>query len=163
LVTERTGQLRIIRKGVLDPEPIGGTPKVASRRYDGLMDVVLHPKFAENNYIYLTYTKANDAGASAIALARGRFDGHALQGVQELLATEWTTGMLTMGSRIAFGPDGTLYMTTASVSGDRSQKLDSLHGKVLRVRDDGTVPPDNPFVKTPGARPEIFTVGHRNA
>ena len=197
LVTERTGQLRIIRNGVLDPRPIPGLPEVRSGNRDGLMDIAIHPNFAQNRFVYLTYTKPGDGrlaadldpectssltrtcvsesflgpdaagSAQAIALARGRFDGHALTDVQDLLIAEkWTARRLipTLGSRIAFGRDGMLYMTVAAAAGDwnRSQQPGNHQGKVLRLRDDGTAPSDNPFVGKPGYKPEIYTLGHRN-
>lgn len=189
LVTERSGQLRIIRKGVLDPQPIAGVPEVVFKARDGLMDVVLHPNFAQNHLVYLTYTKPGTgktldmsadcvsgplrtcvgkgfAGSTpqAIALARGRLEGHALKDVRDLFVADRWAPAPTIGSRLAFGRDGMLYMSVAGAPDDwtRSQQPGEDQGKVLRLRDDGTVPPDNPFVGKPGYKPEIFTLGHRN-
>ena len=167
LVTELTGQLRIIRDGVLDPQPIAGVPEVVARPYEGLQDIALHPRFAENGFIYLTYTKRGPEGGLAFAIARGRFEGMALTETRDVfVASPWTSQRFgpMLGSRIAFDRDGFLYMATASPSGDwdRAQDPSNHTGKVLRLRDDGTVPPDNPFVGRAGYRPEIYSLGHRS-
>ena len=165
LVTERAGRLRVIRNGVLDPQPVAGGPASYFAGESGLpgavhgyMDVALHPRFSENRYVYLTYTKPLDEKRQVVALARGRFDGRALTEVRDLFVSD-RGGT----SRIAFGRDGTLFMSTSSTAGDNPQSPDSLGGKVLRLRDDGSVPPDNPFVGRAGHRPEVYTLGHRNA
>jgi glucose/arabinose dehydrogenase len=167
LVTERPGRLRIIRNGILDPQPVTGVPMVKAQRLSGLMDVVLHPKFADNHLVYLTYNKGREDGMLATALARGRFDGHALTDVQEIFVAEpWWDGAGGSASRIAFGRDGMLYMTTGSGGGRNAvQGQDTtIHkGKILRLRDDGTTPTDNPFVGRAGFRPEIYSYGHRNS
>ena len=170
LVTERDGRLRLIRDGVLDPVPIPGVPEVFSEgRFTGLMDIALHPQFADNDFVYLTYTKpivdgAPGEGRGTVALARGRFDGSALRDVSDIfVADPW--GMAVAGSRIAFAPDGTLYMTMGGAFGQRrmvAQDPSAHAGKVLRLRDDGSVPDDNPFVGRDGFKPEIFSFGHRN-
>ncbi len=166
LVSERTGQLRVVRNGALDPQPIAGLPKVAARSYQGLMDLALHPKFAENRLLYFTYSKQGPQNnASAIALARGRLEGMELKDVQDLLVTErWIVNTPTLAGRIAFAPDGLLYMAVASPGNEweRAQDPGNHQGKVLRLRDDGTAAPDNPFVGKAGYKPEIFTLGHRN-
>jgi len=165
LVSERTGQLRVIRNGVLDPMPIAGVPEVVPRAYQGLMDVVLHPNFAQNHFVYLTYSKRGPNDSTAIALARGRLEDMNLKDVRDLLVTEqWNENTPSLGSRLAFGPDGILYMSVASPGNhwERAQEPGNHQGKVLRLRDDGTVPPDNPFVGKAGYKPEIFTLGHRN-
>ena len=167
LVTERPGRLRIIRDGVLDPEPISGAPDVEEGAIGvaGLLDIALHPRFAENNFVYITYSKTLEDGAT-IALARGRFDGTALRDLEDIfVAKPWGRRVDYAGSRIAFAPDGTLYMTIGGAFGTaRSLAQDSsAHvGKVLRLRDDGSVPSDNPFVGRAGYAPEIFSLGHRN-
>jgi glucose/arabinose dehydrogenase len=165
LVTERAGRLRIIRNGVLDPQPVAGGPASYWAGESGLpgavhgyMDVAPHPRFSENRYVYLTYTKPLDEKRQVVALARGRFDGRALTEVRDLFVSD-RGGV----SRIAFSRDGTLFMSTSSTPGDNPQSPDSLGGKVLRLRDDGTVPPDNPFVGRADHRPEVYTLGHRNA
>ena len=165
LVTERAGRLRIIRKGVLDPQPIAGAPASYWTGESGLpgavhgyMEVVLHPKFAENRYVYLSYTKPLDEKRRTVAIARGRFDGHALTEVRDIFVAD-AAGT----SRLAFGRDGMLYMTTTGVGGNDAQDPNNQGGKVLRFRDDGSVPSDNPFVGKPGYKPEIYTLGHRSS
>jgi aldose sugar dehydrogenase len=166
LVTERPGRLRIVRNGVLDPTPIAGTPTVQAQGLGGLEDIALHPRFAENGLIYFTYhkppppTNGKAAGSGIITLGRGRWNGTAITGFTDLF-TAIASGN---GSRILFGRDGMLYMTVGSGDlplGERAQAGDDLAGKVLRLKDDGTVPPDNPFVNRAGFRPEIYTLGHR--
>ena len=161
LVTERAGRLRIIRKGVLDPQPVAGVPASyfagesgLPGAVHGLMDVALHPQFAQNNLVYLSYTKPINEKQRTIAVARGRWDGKALADVRDIFVA--TPGIGT--SRIAFGRDGMLYVSTA---GSNPQDPNTLGGKVLRLRDDGTVPMDNPFVGKPDHRPEVYTLGHR--
>ena len=166
LVTERPGRLRVIRDGVLDPTPIAGVPAVKAQRLSGLMDVVLHPRFAENRSIYLTYSKPREDGMLATALARAKYDGKALTEVKEIFVAEpWWNGAGGSASRIVFGRDGMLYMTTGS-SGEKvtdGQDTTIHKGKILRLRDDGSVPPDNPFVGKAGFKPEIYSYGHRNS
>ena len=149
LIAERPGRLRIVRNGVLDPTPVAGLPQIQAQGLSGLMDLALHPRFAENKLIYFTYHKpvANSAGNNAgmITLARGRWDGAALVDVHDLFSAAQTGN----ASRIVFGKDGMVYMTVGI--GDppgayRAQDPNDLAGKVLRLRDDGSVPPDNPFV-----------------
>jgi aldose sugar dehydrogenase len=166
LVTERPGRLRIVRNGVLDPKPVAGLPAIQASRLSGLMDLALHPRFAENHLLYFTYHKPPPAGstnnAGIITLARGRWDGKALVEVRDLFSAVPSGN----ASRIIFGKDGMLYMTVGvgdPPAAAAAQDPNDLAGKVLRLRDDGTVPPDNPFVNRPGYRPEIYTMGHRNA
>jgi glucose/arabinose dehydrogenase len=164
LVTERTGKLRIIRNGALDPQPIAGVPAshYAGRSGDpgaihGLMDIALHPQFVKNQLLFFTYTKPL-AGAprASTALGRARWDGKALADAREIFVGPPGTGP----SRIAFGRDGMIYMT---MGGNDPQDPKSHGGKVLRLRDDGTAPSDNPFVNKPGYLPEIYSMGHRSS
>jgi aldose sugar dehydrogenase len=160
LITERPGCLRIVRNGVLDPKPIAGLPPISAQGLSGLMDVALHPRFAENKFVYLTYHKPGDNGRFA-TLARGTWDGTALTNVKELFVADATTE----ASRILFGRDGMIYMSLGrSMEGANapSQDPNNYGGKLLRLRDDGTVPPDNPFVGKAGYKPEIYSLGHRN-
>ena len=158
LVTERNaGRLRLIRDGALVSEPVPGVPEVRGVGLSGLMDVVLHPRFAETPFVYLSYNKPFGDG-SGLAVARGRWDGRALTGVRDIFETR-DAGSI---SRLAFGADGMLYVTTFGGTADAAQDPGSLAGKVLRLRDDGSVPPDNPFVGRTGHRPEIYTMGHRS-
>jgi aldose sugar dehydrogenase len=162
LVTEKEGRLRIIRDGVLDPKPVPGVPTVRVQGRSGLLDVLLHPQFATNRLIYFTYLKPVGAERpAALTVARGRFDGSAITDLQDI----FSCGAGVSGpSRIAWGRDGKLYMTTpSSGNGSSSQDPNSYSGKVLRLNDDGTVPPDNPFVGHAGHKPEVYTIGHRNA
>jgi len=173
LVTERPGRLRIVKNGVLDPQPIAGLPKVLYKDFDGLEDVILHPNFAQNHLVYISFSKPSPLdGGGQCAIVRGRYDGgHGLADVKEIFAG---TGISprAMGqiitARLAFRKDGTLYMTCAAPAGDRFQAQDptSHRGKVLRMNDDGTVPQDNPLIgKTAYGLtflPEIYTSGHRD-
>ena len=157
LITEREGRVRLYRDGRIEAEPVEGVPEIRVAGLSGLMDVALHPRFSENNLVYLTYTKPFDDDGVVLTLARGRWNGNALVGVEEIfVADPGTRG----ASRIAFAPDGTLYMTTG---GNGAQDPNSHGGKVLRLRDDGSVPDDNPFVGMAGHKPEVFTLGHRNS
>ena len=169
LVTERTGGLRLIERGVLRPDPVAGTPEVRYRNHGGMMDIALHPRFAENGVVYLAYSKPKEKQATT-ALMRARFDGTRLVDAQDVfVADAWTTSDVNFGSRVAFGRDGTLYLTVGERNypfpqnqGMSAQDVNTHMGKILRLRDDGSVPPDNPFVGRPGHRPEIFSYGHRN-
>jgi glucose/arabinose dehydrogenase len=171
LVAERSGRIRIVRYDVLDPNPVWTAEGVTAG--NELKWLALHPRFAANRLVYLSYPKGGERGTT-LAVARGRFDGRQLRDVSEIfVADAWETGG-NLGGKILFGLDETLYVTV----GDRdrlcctgtednslrmkAQDLGNHVGKTLRIRDDGTVPPDNPFVDRAGARPEIFTYGHRN-
>jgi glucose/arabinose dehydrogenase len=166
LITERAGRLRVVRDGVLDPRAISGLPEIRTDGNGGLMDVALHPGFEQSRLVYFTYTKPVGNGMGAPALARGRLEDHALVDVEDLLVPDFYEGNSGLNGRVAFGGDGKVYMTT----GGRSQNDEvnvaqdpmSLRGKVLRLNDDGSVPPDNPFVGREGYRPEIYSLGHRN-
>jgi aldose sugar dehydrogenase len=171
LVTETPGRLRIIRDGVLDPKPVSGWP-VASLGAQTLNSVLVHPQFAQNHWVYLSYSKGDDQKRTTLALARGRLDGMTLADIHEIfVADAWEPGGALAG-RAAFGPDGMVYLAVGdrdrSVTTDDSsgrmlaQDLGNDAGKVLRLRDDGGIPADNPFVGRAGAKPEIYTYGHRN-
>jgi aldose sugar dehydrogenase len=163
LVTERNGKLRTVRDNRLDPDPIAGVPAVHSVRLSGLMEVLPHPNFAQNHWIYLTYTKDVGPDMVATTLARGRLEGRQLTEVKDLLICDPWAGDGGSGSRLAWGPrDGMLYMTTGASNGNAAQEPASLRGKILRLRDDGTPAPGNPFEGKPGYRPEIYSMGHRN-
>jgi glucose/arabinose dehydrogenase len=173
LISERGGQMRLLQGATgnaakLDPTPIGGVPQEPSFRTGGLQEVALHPQFATNHLVYFTYNKAGapvsggQAGArqSAVTLARGRLDGHALAAVQELFVGGMQDG--ASGSRLAFAPNNMLFMTTGAPFDQQAQDVKSVYGKVLRLTDEGKIPPDNPFVGKPGARGEVYTLGHRD-
>ena len=163
LVTERPGRLRIVRNGTLDPKPIAGTPEVWATGQGGLLEVLPHPRFSENRFLYLTYSKPCANGATT-ALLRGRFNGTALSEAQDLfVADNCNTGNPHFGSKLAFGRDGSLYMTIGE-RGDRAraQNTASHGGKILRLTEDGKPAPGNPFLGREGYKPEIFTYGNRN-
>jgi glucose/arabinose dehydrogenase len=159
LITERAGRLRALRNGVLDPQPVAGVPAVRASGLAGLYDVTLHPQVARNGFVYLSYMKPKGEKESVVALARGRWDGKALVEVKDIFVAEATTGG---PARLAFGRDGMIYMTTGGVN-NGAQDPNSHEGKVLRLKDDGTVPPDNPFVGRAAYKPEVYTLGHRSS
>lgn len=172
LITERAGRLRIVRNGVVDPRPIEGMPAVLDVRLKGLNDIALHPRFAENRLVYFTYykPKPGEHDVATATLARGRYDGgYALADVVDLfVADAWCA--TPSASRIAFGRDGTLFMTvgvpirgrSGTAQPEDSQNPASHVGKVLRLNDDGTAPADNPFAGRAGYSPELYALGIRN-
>jgi glucose/arabinose dehydrogenase len=160
LVTERDGLLRLIRNGVLDPKPVEGLPTIRRAGLAGLMDLALHPQFATNKFVYISYSKPLNEKENATAIARGRWNGTTLADVSDLWVAPAGVGG---GARMAFGRDGSLYVTTGGGGGNGPQDPNGLSGKVLRLKDDGTIPSDNPFVGRAGHRPEIYTMGHRNS
>ena len=163
LVTERPGRLRIVRNGTLDAAPIAGVPDVVGGGQGGLLEVAPHPKFADNGFLYFTYSKKGERG-NTTALARAKFDGKTLTDLKDLFVAEaWSTGGAHFGSKLAFARDGTVFMTVGERN-DRKRAQDTTNhaGKVLRLNDDGTVPKDNPFVGKTGVLPEIYSYGHRN-
>ena len=172
LITEHLGRLRIVRDGVLDPEPLAGLPEIFAIGRKGLMDIALHPGFEENQFVYFTYHKPSTEHrlAGIPVLARGKFEGRgALVEVRDLFVSDAAYSGRGQTSRIVFGPDGKVYMAIGvpirnPVGVAESAQDPSDHGgKVLRLNDDGTVPDDNPFVATPGHRPEIYAFGIRNS
>ncbi|MBL8510887.1 MAG: PQQ-dependent sugar dehydrogenase [Betaproteobacteria bacterium] len=170
LITERRGTLRIVEKGKLLLQPVAGLPDIVEHGQGGLLDIALHPKYAENGWIYWTY----NAGQYGTELARGKLGGSReaprMTDVQVLFKMQPKSDKaFHFGSRLIFDKQGYLYMTLgdrgdspAKGSEHRAQKLDDHAGKTIRLHDDGRVPADNPFVKTAGARPEIYSFGHRN-
>ncbi len=122
LVTERPGRIRVMRNGVLDPKPIAGVPRVRTDGNGGLMDVALHPRFAENRLVYFTYTKPVENGKGTPSLARGRLDGGALTEVRDLLVPEAYDGNSGLNGRVVFGRDGMVYMSTGgNIRQDRAR------------------------------------------
>lgn len=173
LVTERPGRLRLIRGGELDPEPIAGTPEVLAYGQGGLLDVALHPRFAENRLVYLTFAEGTRQ-ANRTALARGRFNDHRLDGLEVIFRNADTKNDgQHFGSRLLWLPDGSLLMSIGDGGNppigfrgknirDQAQSPGTHFGKVLRLGDDGRAHPRNPFSGRADARPEIWTLGHRN-
>ena len=182
LVTERPGRLRIIRDGMLEPEPFAGLPPVYADGQGGLLDVALDPDFASNHVIYLSYAATGDGGlsldhlfgelkgvvrgwsANSTHVARATLGDGRLENLEVIFAAAPLAHSNShFGSRLAFDADGHLFITVGERGqGDRAQDLADDNGKVLRLHPDGRVPEDNPFVGVPGARPEIFSYGHRN-
>ena len=163
LVTERPGRLRIVADGWLVPEPVAGVPEVWDDGQGGLLDVALHPGFAENGLIYLSYSSPDDDNDAATAVARGRLVGARLEDVEEIyVALPRDDGGRHFGSRLLFA-DGYLFVTAGERGEpDRAQDVGDPAGSVIRLLDDGRVPEDNPFVGTTDARPELYSIGHRN-
>lgn len=165
IVTEKPGRLRLVTPDGNVSPPIAGLPRVDDSGQGGLLDVALHPKFAANRLVYLSYAEPG-AGGRSTALARGvlRADDTALDDLKILFRqTPKVRGGRHFGSRVVFAPDGALFLTTGD-RGNRheAQNLGSHIGKVVRLTDDGRIPPDNPFVGNQRARPEIWSYGHRN-
>jgi len=169
LVTEKRGTLRIVSKNGDVGAPLAGVPAVDARGQGGLLDVALDPKFGANRLVYLSYSEPGEGRTNSTAVARGRLEAGGaaprLADVQVIFRQQPKfASALHFGSRLVFDRDGRLFVTL----GDRfsrmqdAQSLDTHHGKVVRIEADGGVPPDNPFVKTPGALPEIWSLGHRN-
>ncbi len=164
LVTERPGRLRIVSKDFrLEPAPVEGLPPIAEAGQGGLFDVVLHPRYAENGWIYISYNGPG-SGGWATELLRARLEGNRLTDTQTLFRMDPKSRKgQHFGGRIVFDRQGYLYLTLGDRGEkERAQQLDDHAGSVVRLRDDGRVPADNPFVNRPGARPEKFTLGNRN-
>lgn len=163
LVTELSGEIRIIKDGKLLDEKVANVPTVAAAGQGGLLDIKLHPDYASNGWIYLTYSKPGEGGA-ATTLARTKLEGNAFVNTEELFTALPFAGTdYHFGSRVVFDGNGYLFLS----SGERgtkpnSQDLSNHLGKIIRLHDDGKVPADNPFVNTPNAKPEIWSYGHRN-
>ena len=167
LVTERPGRMRLIGKdGQLSP-PLGNVPPVYVSGQGGLLDVVLAPDFTTSRMIYFCYSEPRGQGSNGTTVARAKLAGDGatqLQDVQVIFRQEpATSGGLHFGSRLAFGRDGNLFVALGErFQRDKAQDLSNHYGKVIRIRPDGSVPPDNPFAGKTGARPEVWSYGHRN-
>jgi aldose sugar dehydrogenase len=164
LVTERPGRLRIVEASGRVSAPLGGVPAVHARGQGGLLDVALDPRFAENRLVYLSYAEAGEGGAGT-AVARGRLGDGRLEDVQVIYRQQpKVEGGGHYGSRLVFGTDGTLFVTQGDRMDhrERAQDLAEGIGKIVRINADGSIPRDNPFVGRDGARPEIWSYGHRN-
>ena len=167
LVTEKTGQLRIIKDGKLLEDPITGVPDSLFKGQGGLEGIVLHPNFTNNKYLYLSFseTDADNKRMNTLRVVRGRLEGQSLTNVETVFRASPSRKTANhYGAKMVFLKDGTLLITSGDGFSYReeAQKLDNHFGKVIRVNDDGSIPADNPFVSTPGAKPEIWSYGHRN-
>lgn len=161
LVTERRGRVRLIENGALKPDPVLTVPDVEPSGESGLMDVSIHPGFNENRFVYLAYAYRGDG--KSVKVVRYRFDGATLTDPKPIIEN-LPAAQFHAGTRARFGPDGKLYITVGDATDwNSAQNPSKLAGKTLRINDDGSVPTDNPFVGDPNFRPEIFTLGHRNA
>ena len=161
IFTERPGRVRIYENGKLRPQPLFTVPDVEPRGESGLMSVALHPQFASNHWLYLSY--AYNAGGQQVRVVRYRETPNGLTD-RKVIIENIPAAQFHAGCRLRFGPDGKLYITTGDATQrELAQRLDSIAGKTLRLNDDGTVPSDNPFFGQANARPEIWTYGNRNA
>lgn len=163
LVTERPGRLRVMERDGTLSEPLSGVPDVFAQRQGGLLDVAVDPEFEASGLVYLSYAEPADDGAST-AVARGRLVEGGLEEVEVIFRQEPRVGGgAHFGSRIAFPSDGTVLIGLGErFKFDPAQDLSSHLGKIVRIGRDGSVPQDNPFVDQAGARPEIWSYGHRN-
>lgn len=163
LVTEKSGQLRMIENGKLLPQPVAGTPKVIDNGQGGLLDVALHPQYAQNGWIYLSYSARGTDGVGTEVM-RAKLQGMSLTGSEVVFSqTPKISGGNHFGSRIVFDRAGYLYITMGDRGDkDRAQRLEQHIGKIVRLHDDGRVPADNPFNGNSEVLPEIFSLGHRN-
>jgi len=164
LVTERPGRLRIVAKDGMVSEPLKGVPEVVAEGQGGLLDVALDPNFAANGLVYLSYSEPGDDGNAGTAVARGKLGEMGLDNVEVIFRQKpKVEGDLHFGSRLAFSPDGKLFITLGErFQFDPAQDLSTHLGKIVRINPDGSVPEDNPFVGREGALPEIWSYGHRN-
>jgi aldose sugar dehydrogenase len=164
LVTERKGEILVFKDDKFTGTKLSGVPAVSEVNQAGLLDIAVHPKYAENGWIYLSYARKADKG-EVLVISRAKLSGSALTDLQEIFVCnpEWEGGR-HFGSRIVFDDDGYLYFSNGD-KGSRpmnAQELNNDHGKIHRINDDGSIPADNPFVNTPGASPSIWTYGNRN-
>jgi aldose sugar dehydrogenase len=165
LVTERPGRVRIVEPDGRLSAPLAGVPRVQARGQGGLLDVALDPRFADSRLVYLSYAEPGAGGTAGTAVARGRLGDGRLEGVQVIYQQQpKVAGANHFGSRLVFARDGTLFVTQGERFDyrDQAQDLSSGLGKIVRLNPDGSVPRDNPFVGRAGARPEIWSYGHRN-
>ncbi len=164
LITELTGDLRHIRNGKLVAQAVAGVPQSLYGGQGGLMDIVIHPNYDENRYVYLSLSVGTD-DANALRVIRGRFTGTALEDISTIFESAPSKNTLVhYGARMAFLPDNTLLINVGDGFDlrEQAQNLSNHFGSLVRVTDDGKVPQDNPFIGVAGAQPEIYSYGHRN-
>lgn len=164
LIVELSGHVRLLRGGVLSPDPIGGVPKVYFESQGGLFDLLLDPDFIENGFVYLSYAHGTP-GENGTRVSRAHFDGSSISNLEVIFDAQPAKDTpVHYGGRMAFLPDGTLLVTVGDGFDyrEKAQKLDSDIGKIIRINRDGSIPTDNPFAGREGARPEIWSYGHRN-
>lgn len=163
LVTERNGNLRVVTPDGQVSDPVLGLPEVAARGQGGLLDVILHPDYGSNGWLYLSFSRSGQNGTGT-AIARARLDDTGLRDVATIfMAENEASGGRHFGSRMAFGPDGKLYVSVGDRGqDDKAQNITNHNGTVLRLNDDGSVPSDNPFVGQANALSSTFSYGHRN-
>jgi len=171
LVTERPGRLRIVRDGMLLPDPVPGIPEVVARGQGGLLEVLPHPDFESNRLIYISYSKATDGNSpgGTTAVIRGTFENDRFTMTDEIFEAV-SRGNGHYGCKLAFDDDGYLFLSVGDrqvaprgdLAAHPAQDISNHHGVIVRLHDDGRVPDDNPFVGQAGARPEIWSYGHRN-
>ncbi len=165
LVTERAGRLRIVGSDGRVSAPLAGLPPIMASGQGGLLDVAIDPQFRSTRWIYLSYAEPRGQGRNGTSVLRAKLGEAGLSELKVIFRQQpAVASQLHFGSRLAFAPDGTLFITTGDrySERDQAQSLDNHLGKVIRIRADGSVPPDNPFLKQAGARPEIWSYGHRN-
>jgi aldose sugar dehydrogenase len=164
LVTDKTGEVRVIENGKLLEEKVGGVPIVLHQGQGGLLDIKAHPNYNNNGFIYITYSKPGPDETSATALARAKFENNSFVDLQDIFITEpYVKSSHHFGSRIAFDNNGFLFVSTGERgTKPNSQNLENHYGKIHRLHDDGRIPEDNPFVNEPNAKPSIWSYGHRN-
>ncbi len=164
LITERPGSLRLLTSEGLDPAPIKGVPRVYAEAQGGMLDVAIDPDFAENSYVYLSYAGVDEDGRSSTRVARGRLQDGTLDEVEDIfISNSSSSSGAHWGSRLVFDPAGDLYITLGDRGNkDQAQNLARHAGSVARIKPDGGIPEDNPFIGQDDARPEIYSYGHRN-
>jgi aldose sugar dehydrogenase len=165
LVTERAGRMRIVSPDGTVGEPLSGLPKMFTQGQGGLLDVILARDFAASKKIYFSYSEPGEGSVNSTAVSFATLNGNKLENVTRIFSQQPKVDSGNhFGSRLVWAPDGTLFITLGErySEKDKAQTLDNHQGKVIRINADGTVPADNPFVKTPGALPEIWSYGHRN-
>lgn len=164
LIVERPGRMRIFANGELLAEPVEGLPEIWAQGQGGLLDVVLHPEYDQNKWIYIAYSTRGSGDGGNTAVSRGRLEGNRFTDAELLFHGEpHTTAAHHFGSRIVFDDAGYMFTTIGDRgSQNNAQTLANHNGKVLRMYDDGRIPDDNPFTAFDTARPEIWSYGHRN-